>query len=75
MSNDIAKTGIPMDGRHGPELVAAARHRLHGADRSGLGDKGWAEVPGDLVGHPDDTNVPPEFFEPAPPKANPDREH
>lgn len=28
--------------------------KLHGADRSGLGDKGWAEVPEDRVGgHPE----------------------
>ena len=28
--------------------------RLHGLDRSGLGEKGWAEVPDDLIGgHPE----------------------
>jgi hypothetical protein len=28
--------------------------KLHGADRSGLGEKGWAEVPEDLIGgHPE----------------------
>jgi hypothetical protein len=28
--------------------------KLHGADRSGLGEKGWSEVPADLVGgHPE----------------------
>jgi hypothetical protein len=28
--------------------------KLHGGDRSGLGDKGWAEVPEDLIGgHPE----------------------
>jgi hypothetical protein len=28
--------------------------RLHGLDRGGLGDKGWAEVPDDLIGgHPE----------------------
>ncbi|MGH6950602.1 MAG: hypothetical protein ACREH4_07000 [Vitreimonas sp.] len=27
---------------------------VHGADRGGLGEKGWAEVPDDLVGgHPE----------------------
>jgi hypothetical protein len=27
---------------------------LHGVDRSGLGEKGWAEVPEDLIGgHPE----------------------
>lgn len=27
---------------------------VHGADRGGLGDKGWAEVPDDLIGgHPE----------------------
>jgi hypothetical protein len=38
--------------------------RLYGADRSGLGDKGWAEVPEDGVGHPDDSNVDPAWFTP-----------
>jgi hypothetical protein len=37
---------------------------LHGADRSGLGEKGWAEVAEDRIGHPDNTNVPPDWFEP-----------
>ena len=28
--------------------------KLHGLDRGGLGEKGWAEVPGDLIGgHPE----------------------
>jgi hypothetical protein len=28
--------------------------KLHGADRSGLGEKGWAEVPDDKIGgHPE----------------------
>jgi hypothetical protein len=51
-----------------PTLAQAAstvRNTVHGADRGGLGDDGWAEVPEDLVGDPDDTNVPPEFYEPA----------
>jgi hypothetical protein len=54
----------PMDTPHGRVEVPAAPHRLHGADRSGLGDKGWAEVPADQAGHPGDTNVAREFFEP-----------
>lgn len=57
-----AKT--PMDTPHGREQVLAVAERLHGADRGGLGDEGWAEVPDDLVGDPDDTNVAPEFYEP-----------
>lgn len=64
------KSGIPMDAPRGREIVPGAKHRLHGADRSGLGEKGWAEVSEDLVGHPDDTNVPEEFFEPAPTKSD-----
>jgi hypothetical protein len=65
--------GIPMDAPHGREVVPGAEHRLHGADRSGLGEKGWAEVPADLVGRPDDTNIPSEFFEPAPVADDADR--
>jgi hypothetical protein len=61
MSRD-AKTA--MDTQTGREFVPAAPHRLHGADRGGLGADGWAEVPDDLVGDPDDANVPPEFYEP-----------
>lgn len=59
------KPKIPMDTQTGRDQVPAASDRLHGADRGGLGDDGWAEVPEDLVGDPDDTNVPPEFYEPA----------
>jgi hypothetical protein len=62
MSKD--KPGIPMDAPHGREIVPGAPHRLHGADRSGLGQKGWAEVPEDLIGDPDDSNVPRGWFEP-----------
>jgi hypothetical protein len=29
-----------------------------------MGRKGWAEVPEDRAGHPDDTNVPLDWFEP-----------
>jgi len=54
----------PMDTPYGRKTVPAASERLHGADRSGLGDQGWAEVSEDLVGDPDDTNVPPEFYKP-----------
>ncbi|MGD9981923.1 MAG: hypothetical protein AB7H66_07060 [Hyphomonadaceae bacterium] len=61
---DLKRQGIPMDTPHGRERVPAAEHRLHGADRSGIGQKGWAEVPDDLIGHPDDTNVPRDWFEP-----------
>lgn len=62
----VGMTKIPMDTPHGRVEVPGARHRLHGADRSGLGDKGWSEAPADQVGRPDDTNIPPDFFEPAP---------
>lgn len=57
--------GVPMDS-HGERKIVPAADRLHGADRGGLGDEGWAEVPEDLVGDPDATNVPPEFYEPLP---------
>lgn len=57
---------VEMDTRDGPEAVPAAPHRLRGADRSGLGEKGWAEVPEDGVGHPDACNVTPDFFLPQP---------
>ena len=53
-----------MDTPDGRVETPAATHRLHGADRGGLGDEGWAEVSEDLVGHPNDSNVAPEFFEP-----------
>jgi hypothetical protein len=55
----------PMDTPDGRVDVPAAPRRLHGADRGGLGQDGWAEVPEDLVGDPDNANVPPEFYEPA----------
>lgn len=73
MNDETKPKGIPMDAPHGRETVPAAPHRLHGADRSGLGEKGWAEVPEDGIGHPDDTNIPTDFFEPAPTKVEPDR--
>jgi hypothetical protein len=53
-----------MDAPRGRETVPGAQHRLHGADRSGLGEKGWAEVGEDRIGHPEDTNVPRDWFEP-----------
>jgi hypothetical protein len=46
----------------------AAPHRLHGADRSGLGEDGWSEVPESNIGHPDDTNIDPAYYEPMPAK-------
>jgi hypothetical protein len=58
------KNTTPMDTPTGREAVPAAPHRLHGADRSGLGSKGWAETPDDLTGRPDDSNVPRDWFEP-----------
>lgn len=59
------RAGVPMDTQTGRDVVPAAKQRLRGADRSGLGEAGWAEVPEDRVGEPDDTNVRPEFYEPA----------
>jgi hypothetical protein len=56
---------VEMDTPNGRISVPAATHRLRGADRSGLGEKGWAEVPNDRIGHPADTNVPEEYYEPA----------
>ena len=58
------RSTAPMDTPNGRVEAPAAPHRLHGADRSGLGERGWAEVPADLIGDPDDTNVPPDFYEP-----------
>jgi hypothetical protein len=64
---------IPMDTPHGRQAVPGPPDRLRGADRSGLGDKGWAEVSADKVGDPDDTNVPPEYYEPASESDPPDQ--
>lgn len=58
------KHGISMDTPNGRVEVPGVAERLHGADRSGLGDDGWAEVAPDGVGHPDDTNVPPDYHLP-----------
>lgn len=56
----------PMDTPGGRRLVPAAAGRLHGGDRSGLGEKGWAEERPDGVGRPDDTNVEPDYYRPQP---------
>lgn len=53
-----------MDTPNGRVAVPAA-DRLRGADRSGLGEKGWSEVSEDRIGHPDDSNVPEAFYEPS----------
>ena len=60
-----APAGAPMDTPGARKIIPAATDRLRGADRSGLGDRGWAEVPEDRIGHPDDTNVEPEYYEPS----------
>jgi hypothetical protein len=54
-----------MDTPGGRKIVPATPGRLHGGDRGGLGEKGWAEE--DEAGHPDDTNIPPDFHQPRPP--------
>lgn len=42
-----------------PQTDDVARvYPVHGADRSGLGERGWAEVPDDLIGHPEQSNDP-----------------
>ncbi len=43
-----------MDTQNGAKIVPAAADRIHGADRSGLGDEGWAEFSEDKIGAPDD---------------------
>jgi hypothetical protein len=53
-----------MDTRDGRGAAPQAHHRLHGADRSGLGDKGWSETPDDLIGDPDNSNVEAELYDP-----------
>ena len=67
------KPSVPMDTQTGRDEVPAPSDRLHGADRGDLGAEGWAEVSEDRVGHPDDTNVPPEFYEPASESEPPDQ--
>jgi hypothetical protein len=59
------------DDQEAPEPVSEkdiystdARPRLHGADRSGLGMRGWSETPDDLIGRPDDSNIASEFYDP-----------
>jgi len=49
-----------MDSRGGRIGVPAAE-RMHGGDRAGLGDKGWAETPDDLRGRP--ASAPPPIHE------------
>lgn len=74
MSDETKRpAGVPMDAQGERTIVPAATDRLHGADRSGLGEEGWSEVPEDLVGDPDDTNVPPDFYEPASESDPPDQ--
>lgn len=58
--------GAEMDTPYGRMRVPAATGRLHGTDRSGLGEKGWAEDPEPRIAHPDDTNVEPDFYQPQP---------
>lgn len=53
-----------MDTPHGRTTIPAPSRRLHGGDRSGLGQDGWAEVDADAIGHPDETNIAPDFHEP-----------
>lgn len=48
-----------------PSEVPSVPHRLHGADRSKLGEKGWAEVAENKIGHPDNSNISADFYEPA----------
>lgn len=55
-----------MDTPGGRQTVPGPPERLHGGDRSGLGEKGWAEDDESGVGRPDDTNVPPDFHQPQP---------
>jgi hypothetical protein len=71
--SDTTKSGVPMDSQGDRQIVPAVKDRLRGADRSGLGQDGWAEVPEDNVGDPDDTNVPPAFYEPASESDPPDQ--
>jgi hypothetical protein len=79
MSNDNspqvqpAPVGVPMETPGATIIVPTAPDQLEGADRSGLGDKGWAETPDDLTGHPDETNIGPEMHR-DPPNAPQDKE-
>jgi hypothetical protein len=47
-------------GRAAPKTDDTAElSKLHGLDRSGMGDKGWAEVPSDRIGgHPELESAP-----------------
>ncbi|HVV32835.1 MAG TPA: hypothetical protein VHC73_06380 [Vitreimonas sp.] len=53
-----------IDTPHGRETPATAHGRLHGADRAGLGEKGWSETPDDLTGDPDHGNIDAELYDP-----------
>ena len=53
-----------MDTASGRETPPVANGRLHGADRAGLGDKGWSETPEDLTGDPDGSNIDAELYDP-----------
>ncbi len=73
MNEDSHQTeGAAMDTPHGRTIIPAA-DRLRGADRSGLGEAGWAEVAEDNIGAPDDTNVPRAYYEPASDSDPPDQ--
>ena len=67
------ESALEMDTSAGRIKVPAAKGRLHGADPSGLDEKGWATTPDDKVGDPDDTNIAPELHEPGPHRHNPAR--
>lgn len=74
MSKDKLKpVGVPMDTPGARQLIPAATDRLRGADRSGLGNSGWAEVAEDSIGDPDNTNVPRAYREPASESDPPDQ--
>ena len=57
---------VAMDAGQDRMEFPAAPGRLHGADRSALGQTGWAEVAEDLIGAPDDSDIGPEYFKPQP---------
>jgi hypothetical protein len=62
---DPKPAGAAMDTPGARQIIPAAQQRLRGADRSGLGEAGWAEVSDHGIGHPDDSNVPAEYYQPA----------
>lgn len=58
-----------MDTPGGRQVVPGSAKRLHGGDRSGLGEKGWAaEDEESGIGRPDDTNVDEAFHQPLSPQ-------